>query len=65
MFTGTYDPSTKTFTYNSEAEMMLGTKTKIRMVIKIIDADHYTCAWYEDRDRPEVKTIEINYTRKK
>ena len=62
--TGTYDSSTKTFTYNSELEMMPGMKTKVRETVKIVDADHHTFEWYEDRGGQEVKTMEINYTRK-
>jgi Protein of unknown function (DUF1579) len=60
---GTYDPATKTFTYNSEYEGIPGMKQKIREVIKVIDKDHHTLEWYEDRGGTEVKTMEINYTR--
>jgi hypothetical protein len=62
---GTYDAATKTFTYNAEMEMMPGMKTKVREVLKIVDADHHTFEWYEDRGGQEAKTMEINYTRKK
>ncbi|MEO8439181.1 MAG: DUF1579 domain-containing protein [Spartobacteria bacterium] len=65
MSEGTYDPATKTFTYASEIEMMPGMKTKVREVIKIVDNDHHTFEWYEDRGGKEMKTMEINYTRKK
>jgi hypothetical protein len=65
MSTGTYDPATKSFTYNSEMEMMPGMKTKVREVVKVVDADHHNFEWYEDRGGQEVKTMEINYTRKK
>ena len=65
MSTGTYDDSTKTFTYNSEMEMLPGMKTKVREVIKVVDADHHNFEWYEDRGGQEVKTMEINYTRAK
>jgi len=61
---GTYDPSSKTLTYNAETEMMPGMKTKIREVIKITDKDHHTFEFFEDRGGKEVKTMEINYTRK-
>jgi Protein of unknown function (DUF1579) len=60
---GTYDPATKTFTYNAECEMMPGMHTKIREVIKIVDNDHHTFEWYEDREGKETKTMEIAYTR--
>jgi len=65
MSEGTYDPSTKTFTYTAEAEMMPGMKTKVREVIRVVDKDHHTFEFYEDRGGKEVKTMEINYTRKK
>jgi len=65
MSQGDYDPSTKTFTYNSEVEMMPGMKTPIREVLKINDKDHMTFEWYENRGGQDVKTMEINYTRSK
>jgi hypothetical protein len=61
---GTYDAGTKTFTFLSEVEMMPGMKTKIRELVKIVDKDHHTMEWYEDRGGTEVKTMEIAYTRK-
>ncbi len=61
---GTYDPAAKTFTYNAEYEMMPGVKTKVRQVIKVTDKDHRTMEFYEDRGGKDVKTMEINYTRK-
>jgi hypothetical protein len=65
MSQGDYDPSTKTFTYNSEVEMMPGMKTPVREVLKINDKDHMTFEWYENRGGQDVKTMEINYTRSK
>ena len=62
---GSYDPATKTFTYNAECEMMPGVPMKIRETIKIVDKNHHTFEWYENRSGQEVKTMEINYTRKK
>ena len=62
---GDYDPATKTFTYTTEEEMVPGMKTKVRAVIKIVDKDHHTFEWYEDRGGQETKTMEISYTRKK
>jgi hypothetical protein len=62
---GTYDPATKAFTYTSEIEVIPGMKQKVREVIKIVDKDHHTFEWYEDRGGQEAKTMEINYTRKK
>jgi hypothetical protein len=65
MTEGTYDPATKIFTYIGEMEMMPGMKQKIREMIKIVDKDHHTFEWYEDRGGQQAKTMEINYTRKK
>jgi hypothetical protein len=65
MSEGTYDPATKSFTYTSEMEPMPGVKTKVREVLKIVDSDHHMLEWFEDRGGQEVKTMEINYTRKK
>ncbi|MBA3962453.1 MAG: DUF1579 domain-containing protein [Chthoniobacterales bacterium] len=62
---GTYDPASKSFTYTAEMEMIPGQKTKAREVLKIVDADHHTLEWYEDRGGQENKTMEITYTRKK
>ncbi len=60
---GTYDPTTKTFTYTSEFEPMPGMKQQIREVIKVPDNNHMMLEWYENRGGQEVKTMEINYTR--
>ena len=65
MSEGTYDAATKTFTYTSEMEMMPGMKTKVRSTVKMVDNDHHTFEWFEDRGGKDVKTMEINYTRKK
>jgi Protein of unknown function (DUF1579) len=65
MSEGDYDPATKTFTYASEYEAIPGMKTKIREVLKIVDNNHHTFEWYENRGGQEKKTMEINYTRKK
>jgi Protein of unknown function (DUF1579) len=60
---GTYDPATKTFTFNMEMEMMPGMKTPVREVIKMTDKDHMLLEWYENRGGQEKKTMEIAYTR--
>ena len=60
---GTYDPTTKTFTYTSEFEAIPGMKQQIREVIKVTDNNHHTLEWYENRGGQEVKTMEINYPR--
>lgn len=62
---GTYDAATKSFTYTGEIEAIPGMKQKIREVLKLTDNDHMTFEWYEDRGGQDVKSMEINYTRKK
>ena len=61
---GTYDPSTKTFTFTGDYEALPGMKSKVREVIKIADKTHQSMEYYEDRGQGETKTMEINYTRK-
>jgi hypothetical protein len=60
---GTYDPASKTFTFASEMEMMPGTKTPVREVLKMTDRDHMQMEWYETHGGQEKKTMEIAYTR--
>jgi uncharacterized protein DUF1579 len=62
---GTYDAATKTFTYTAEMEMTPGTKTKMRQTIKTVDKDHRLFEFFDDRGSGEMKTMEINFTRKK
>jgi len=62
---GSYDPATKTFTYNGEVEPVPGMKMPVRELIKVTDKNHHTFEWYENRGGQEVKTLEIDYTRKK
>jgi hypothetical protein len=61
---GDYDAASKSLTYRAEFEFMPGMKMKVREVIKLVDNNHHTFEWYEDRGGTEVKTMEINYTRK-
>ncbi len=60
---GTYDPATKTFTYNYEEEAAPGMKTRVRQTIKVLDADHHVYEWYEMRGGVETKTMELACTR--
>ena len=62
---GTYDPGSKTFSYEGDCEVMPGMKMHIREVIKIVDKDHHTFEWYDNSRGAEAKTMEISYTRKK
>jgi hypothetical protein len=60
---GTYDPSSKTFTFTSEMEPMPGVKMPVREVLKVADNNHMMLEWYENHGGQEKKTMEINYTR--
>ena len=62
---GSYDPASKSFTYNFEMEEMPGMKTKARQVVKLLDADHTEMDWYEIHGEQESKTMEIDYARQK
>jgi hypothetical protein len=62
---GTYDASTKTFTYTGEYQMSPTMKQKIKEVVKLTDDKHMMFEWYEDRGGKETKTMEINYTKAK
>lgn len=61
---GTYDPATKALTYLAEYEAMPGMKMKIREVVTKIDDDHRKIEFFEDRGGKEVKTMQIDYSRK-
>ena len=63
MMEGTYDPTAKAVTYTGEEEPMPGMKIKVRQVVKVMDNDHRSIEFYEDRGGTEVKTMEITYTR--
>jgi Protein of unknown function (DUF1579) len=60
---GTYDPATKTFTFNMEMEPTPGMKQQVREVLKVTDKDHMLLEWYENQGGQERKTMEIAYTR--
>jgi Protein of unknown function (DUF1579) len=62
---GTYDPAAKTFTYNTELELVPGMKSNAREVVKIVDKDHHIFEWYETQGGQEKKIMEIAYERKK
>ncbi len=61
---GTYDSAGKKFTYDAEYEAMPGMVMKVREVITVKDKDHRMFEFFEDRGGTQVKTMEINYTRK-
>ncbi len=62
---GTYDPTTKALTYLAEYEVMPGMKMKMREVVTKTDDDHHRMEFFEDRGGKEVKTMQIEYSRKK
>ena len=64
-FEGSYDASTETVTYNGELEPSPGMRTRTRMLLRILDHDHYREEGYEDHDGREVKVTELDYKRVK
>lgn len=65
---GTYDDASKTYTFLSEMHdpMAPGTMFKIRETVTMDSADKHTMTWYETRaGTPEMKTMEIVYTKRK
>ena len=63
---GTYDETTKTFTYNGMmTDPMTGMDTSVKELIKVIDDDNAMLEMYVDQGGQEIKTMEIKYTRVK
>jgi hypothetical protein len=65
MAEGDYDAAAKVFTFHAEVAYGPGVKVKVREVVKIVDDDHHTFEWFEDRGAGEIKTMQIEYTRQK
>jgi Protein of unknown function (DUF1579) len=65
MAEGTYDPATKTLTYTGQMQPLPGQTQQVKETVSVPDKDHMRLEWYENRGGQEVKTMEINYTRKK
>jgi hypothetical protein len=63
---GTYDPASKTFSYTGEMSDPTNPekKAKYRYTIVIKDNDHHTFTWYDIQNGQEMKTMEMEYTRK-
>jgi hypothetical protein len=59
---GSYDSTTKAFTYELEMERA-GEKRKFVDVIKIIDTDHYSFTRYLKKEDQKIKVTESNFTR--
>jgi hypothetical protein len=63
--TGSYNPSTKTFTWNTEMDCPIEKgPVKVRFTVKVTDKDNHVFEWYETRGGKEAKTMEITYKRK-
>ncbi|MBC7772890.1 MAG: DUF1579 domain-containing protein [Pyrinomonadaceae bacterium] len=64
--TGTYDEATKTYTINGEFEMTGMGKIKQRDVTTVTDNNKHTMVMYHQMGtEPEVKVMELTYTRAK
>ena len=65
---GDYDAATKTYTYHSEYPDPTagGAIVKVRQTVKVDSPDKFTFSWFETKPNvPEMKTMEIVYTRAK
>lgn len=60
---GTFDSTTKSFTYEWASELITGMKKQNWRVLKIIDNNHYSEEYYEEHDGTKVKVRELNYTK--
>lgn len=66
MSMGDYDPATRTYTLRGTMADPMKPKelTPIRQVIRIVDADHHVFEWHEAHGGKEIRTMQIEYTRK-
>lgn len=68
-YEGTYDPGTRTITYEAQSSTHLhkdlapGTMMKFRELVKIIDNDHFILEHYEFIDGKEIVLTELKYSR--
>lgn len=64
---GDYDAATKTYTFRTEMHdpMKPDSKTPLRNVIRIVDADHHVFEMHETHDGKENKSMVIEYRRAK
>jgi hypothetical protein len=60
---GTYDPATKTITFDSEFESIPGVKTKDHFLFIFIDKDHYKWEVYQEEKGKYRKGSEIDFVR--
>lgn len=61
---GTYDKDSNTLTYTGETVDPMGNKMRVREVITLIDKDHSKFEMFMDMGSGEMKSMEINYSRK-
>ncbi len=61
---GIYDKKSNTITYTGETVDPMGNKMKVREVMNFIDKDHSKFEMFMDMGSGEMKSMEINYTRK-
>lgn len=63
--TGQYDKETNSITYTGTVyEPMQGKDVTVKEVIKYIDKDHHTIEMFAEMNGQEVKTMQIEFTRK-
>jgi hypothetical protein len=60
---GTYDPATKTLTYEGEEQPMPGLKMKMRQKTTALDSDHRRMEFFMIQGDKEIKAMEITYSR--
>ncbi len=60
---GTYDPASRTITYEGDEEMVPGKKAKMRQKVKTLDKDHRLMEFFQVHGDKEVKLVEITYVR--
>ncbi|MFZ2323904.1 MAG: DUF1579 domain-containing protein [Ignavibacteriaceae bacterium] len=61
---GTYDKNSNTYNYSRETLDPMENKMKVREVITIIDKDHSKFEMFVNMGNDEMKSMEINYSRK-
>lgn len=64
---GDYDAATRTYTYTGEMAdpMRPGSMIPVRETVRVIDADHHVMERFEPKDGKEVRTMQLEYTRRK
>lgn len=61
---GSFDEKSNTLNYSGETVGPMGNKMKVREVTTVIDKDHSKFEMFMDMGSGEMKSMEINYTRK-